>query len=338
VKSTARADMGISGTLIIRNSLVLWEQTAHQQAQLVVRNGGTLRIEHSYVFSRNAYWVNWDYESGATVVLDHYQGNPWSSVHGQVSYTATNGSTVNLTLINDISAGAISVSDASSVWLELFLPSGTHELSVPAPLAWGDEQFTGLWGASVHTTNSWVLQTDVTLTNGVHATVKDSPAGLGIGWTVSNSTSQYVDCELHDLGAPGVDAGVLYADKTWDLPCVDASLTFHNSRLLSAWPNTLGAVHLKVYTSNLADVRNYGSGGSPKPTFEVYNSAVQLLSATAGGLLYVENSTIKDDVQVDGTGSKVYTFGLQKLGGGTITSTQSNGGQWIVQSTAGPPW
>jgi hypothetical protein len=341
IRPKSQNNINISGRLVIRNSLVLWDQSQQQETRFDVKGGGTLRIENSYAFSSNPYWVNWEYEEGSTIVLDHYQGNPWTSMHGKVSYSAANGTTVTMSIFADVRDAPVTITDAASLWFELLLPSGTYQLSVPASYTWGNVQFPGIWtGTTIEASNSYVFRNDVALNNDVHATIFDSPSGVGVGWTIhqDNAAAPYANCELRDLGSPGDDAGVLYSDKTWTLPCNNSSLRLRNTRLLNAWPNIFGAVHLKVFSSNLVDVRNYGSGGSAKPSYEIYNSSAQLFSATNGGLMYIENSTLTDDIQVNGQGSAIYSFGLRKKDGTQLHVSQENGGKYVVLPVAGPPW
>jgi hypothetical protein len=103
---------------------------------------------------------------------------------------------------------------------------------------------------------------------------------------------------------------------------------------MNAFPFTNGNVHLRVYTSYLVDTRNYGGGA----TYEVYNSSIGLLSATAGGRMYVENSTLQQDIQVNGSGSTIYTYGLRTTSGSAPVVYQESGGKYVVLTLPGPPW
>ena len=103
---------------------------------------------------------------------------------------------------------------------------------------------------------------------------------------------------------------------------------------MRAWPFTYGNVHLKVYTSHLNDTRNYGGGA----TYEVYDSSILLLSATSGGRMYVENSTLQQDVEVNGAGSAIYGYGLRTAPGLAPTVYQESGGKYVVLALPGPPW
>ncbi len=93
VRPTKRSDIEIYGTLVLENCLLLWAQTEHQQTRLRIKDGATLHIKDGYVFSNNPFWVNWEYESGSSIRLDRFVGDPWTSVGGSVDYTSTNFST-----------------------------------------------------------------------------------------------------------------------------------------------------------------------------------------------------------------------------------------------------
>ena len=339
VRPHARQNIAVLGTLTIRRSLVLWDQTEHQQTRLAVKAGGTLRIEGSYAFQSNAYQLNWEYEDGATVFLDHFQGDPWTSAHGDVDYTSVNGSTVRMSIFSTVNSASINIDDAHQVWLELLVPSGSHQLSLPRRYRWQSENLESVWpGTIVSVDNSFIFRNDVALDNDTQATIVGATDGVGVGWSFHHQGSTYVDCEIRDLGDPSHDEGVTYADKTWSVPCNNSSLTLKNSLLLPSWPNVYGSVHLKIYNSNLEDLRNFGSGASPFATMEVYGSKMTLLSTTNGGLTYVENSTVKQDIQVNGAGSTVYGFGFTKVGGTPVTVTEESGGTYVSLATAGVPW
>lgn len=336
IRPTARSDIVILGALTAHNSLLLWDQTEHQQCRFDVQRGGSLALQNSYAFPSNQFWVNWNYDDGATVSLDHFQGHIWTAITGgSVRYTAVNASTVWMSIWGGTRNSNVTVSDASSLYFELLLPAGTFSLTLPHKLAWQNWTLPSIWpGATIAATNSFIKDRDVTLNDGTHATVNDTPDGFSLGWGVSGSSGAYIDCELRDLGKPEDASGVLYASKTWNLPCTNSSLTVSNSRLMRAWPFTSGNVHLKVYTSYLNDTRNYGGGA----TYEVYDSSILLLSATSGGRMYIENSTLQQDVEVNGAGSTIYGYGLRTASGSTPTVYQESGGKYVVLALPGPPW
>ncbi len=339
VRPHQRRNIMVFGKLTVSNSLLLWDQTQHQQAALEVKGGGTLRVENSYAFSSNPFWVSWDYQDHAVVALDHFQGDPWTTSHGKVTYSAVNASSVRMTLLGHLRNASIMITDAHQTWLELFPPAGTHQLSLPGRATWQDWRPPGLWpGSSIDVQNSYIVNTDLSLNNDVNVTISDTPAGFQLGWQVHKDTPGYVECELRNLGNPDDDAGVFYTDATWSLPCNNSSLTIRNSRLLRTWPNVYGFVHLKVHGSNLVDVRNFGGGGGAAATYEVYNSTMDLLSATNGGLMYVENSRIRYDIQVNGAGSIIYSYGLTSRASGPFSVYEESGGRYVVRTSPGVPW
>ena len=84
IRPSTRDDIEIRGTLVLRNCLLLWEQTEHQQTRLRIKAGGTLHATGSYSFSTNGFWVNWEFEPGSTIRLDRFVGDPWTSISGAV--------------------------------------------------------------------------------------------------------------------------------------------------------------------------------------------------------------------------------------------------------------
>jgi hypothetical protein len=97
IKPDQRKDITVFGTLTIKDSLLIWEQTEYQQTRLRIKKGGTLNIKDSFSFWGNQYWVNWEFEDGSTINFDHFIGDPWTTIQGSVNYTAVNFSTVKLT-------------------------------------------------------------------------------------------------------------------------------------------------------------------------------------------------------------------------------------------------
>jgi hypothetical protein len=336
IKPHQRRDIQVYGTLVINNSLLIWEQTEHQQTELRIKNGGKLSIENSYSFSGNQFWVNWDFEDGSTIYFDHFVGDPWTSLWGTVNYTAVHFSTVHVTIFGNVKNTSFKVSDAHSLYLELYPPAGNYVMTLPARHQWADWTIPDVWpGTDISVTHSYIYESDMSIDNDVHVTIIDTPSGFGLGWSISKDTPGYVDCELKGLGDPEKDEGVFYEDATWDLPCNNSSLTIKNSLLLRAWPVTYGYIHLKVYNSNLVDPRNY----SAPATYEIYDSTIDHLAAYAGGLIYVENSKIRYDVEVNGSNSIVYSYGITARDPGTnIAIMQESGGKYIELKSPGVPW
>ncbi len=75
VRPTQRQNMEVHGSLVIRDSLLLWDQTEHQQTRLIIKDGGELIIEDSFSFWNNQYCVICEFEDRATVYYDHFVGD-----------------------------------------------------------------------------------------------------------------------------------------------------------------------------------------------------------------------------------------------------------------------
>ena len=336
IKPHQRRDIQVYGTLVIKNSLLLWEQAEYMQTKLQINNGGKLSIENSYSFSGNQFWVWWVYEDGSTISLDHFVGDPWTSLWGTVNYTAINFSTVHVTIFGNVKNTSFKVSDAHSLSLELYPPAGNYVMTLPARHQWVDWTIPDVWpGTVIAVTHSYIYENDMSIDNDVHVTITDTPGGFGLGWAISKDAPGYVDCELKGLGDPEKDQGVFYEDATWDLPCNNSSLTVENSLLLRAWPVTYGYIHLKVYDSNLVDPRNYAAPA----TYEIYNSTIDHVAAYAGGLVYVEDLKIRFDVEVNGSNSIVYGYGISARDPGTnFAVMQESGGRYIELKSPVVPW
>jgi hypothetical protein len=336
IRPNHRADIEVYGTLVIRDSLLLWDQTEHLQTRLRVKNGGTLIAESSYAFWGNQYWVYWEYESGSTIKFDHFVGNPWCSIHGSVDYTAVNYSTVKLTFLNDTHDTSVNVSDAHHVWFELFPPAGEHVITLPAKREWGDWLLTDIWpNTTVTVQDSYLYERDMSISNDTHVTVRDTPDGFSLGWAIAKESPGFVECELSELGDPNDDDGVFYERMTWDLPCNNSSLTVENSVLQRAWPVTWGYVHLRIRDSNLVDPRNYGGPA----TMEIYTSTIDHIAAYRGGVVYVEDTRIRYDIEVKDLNSVIYGYNISARDASReIEIIEVDGGSFVELDTPGPPW
>ena len=337
VRPHQRHDMHVYGTLIIKNSLLLWQPTENQQSALLIEKGGKLVIQNSYAFQGNPFWFSWYFEDGSTVSFDHFVGTPWCSMHGSVNFTATNFSTVELTIFGDVHDSRVEIANAHHVEFEFFPPpGGTYQFSLPEKNQWANWQIANVWPrSSLQMTHSYLWARNISLDANVHVTILNALDGVNIGWGIHKDTPGFVSCELKGLGEPGNDQGVLYQNATWDLPCINSSLTMKNSLLGTAWPNTWGYVHLKVSDSNLFDPRNWG----PPSTFEIYGSSIYFLGAYSGGLIYLEDCKVKSGIQVNGSGSTVYGYGVTSADpANPFAITQESGGRYIALSSAGPPW
>jgi hypothetical protein len=331
VQPTKRDDIEVYGTLIIKDSLLIWLQTEYQQCRLRIKSGGILIIENSYSFWGNQYWVNWEYENGSTIKFDHFIGDPWTSIEGSVDYTAINYSTVKLTFSNHTHDTTMRISDSHHLWFEIFPPEGTHVISLPEKLQWSDWDLSDLWeNTTIVVTDSYIYERDVSLSNNTHVTVVDTPSGFSMGWAIYKNEPGFVNCELRGLGEPGNEKGVYYEEMTWDLPCNNSSLTIKNSLLERAWPVTWGYIHLKVFDSFLVDIRNYGGPA----TMEVYDSTVDIAAAYQGGRIYLENSPVREAIEVKDAYSLIYGFGISD----GYNILESDGGRFILLEEAGAPW
>ena len=333
IKPVQRKDIEVFGTLTIKDSLLIWLQTDDDQTELRIKRGGTLIMKDSYSFWGNSYGVSWDYENGSTVFLDHFIGDPWTTINGSVNYTAINYSTVKLTFLQDTYDTKVQIANAHLVWFELFPPEGTYKFELPAKHQWEDWNISSLWpDTTVEVKDSNIYEEDLSLNPNTHVTIQDSPGGVGIGWMIHKATPGYVDCELKNMGEPGSgnENGKLYANMTWDLPCINSSLTLMNTRLEKVWPHVWGYVHVKVFNSNMAETENTGSLG----TLEIYDSAMDGVYADGGGRIYLENSSVAYTIDVRDQNSVVYGYGVT----GSCQFVTSAGGAYIPLEKPGSPW
>lgn len=340
VRPSTRKNIEVYGTLKIRNSLLIWDQSEHQQTRLVIENGGTLDIKDSYAQNGNQYWVNWEYQNGSTVILDNYVGEPWTTIHGSANYTARNYSSVRLTLNESLSNANITITEAHHVWLELFPPPGNYTMVFPEKFEWMNWEIANLWpNTTVSISDSYIYERDISLNKDVHVTITDTPSGFSLGWGITEYEGAFADCELRGLGDPNNDKGVFYENHIWDLPCNNASLTVVDSVLQRAWPNPFGNVRLRIYDSNLVDTRNYGGSIGSPTTLEIYDSTIDYLAAYLGGRVYIENSSVRHDIEIKDAGTVVYGYKLTHRDDTTeIPVTQVSGGQYVELTQPGPPW
>jgi hypothetical protein len=332
VQPKERKDIHVFGTLTITNSLLIWQEPDDGYSWLRIEKGGVLIIKDSYSFRGGHDVASWDYEDGSTVKLDHFVGDAWTTIRGSVNYSAINYSTVDLTLLDVTHDAKVQVSNAHSVWFEIMPPAGTYTFTLPVKRQWADWTISNLWPkTTVEVHDSYIYERDIDLIPNSHVTVQDTPSGFGSGWSIYKDGPPYVTCELRNVGQPGTgnEEPKYYADVTWNLPCINSSLTLKNSGFERMWPHTWGFVHLKVYNSNLAD-----TGSASNSTEEVYNSSIENISCYAGGHVYVENAQVPDFIDVTDAGSVVYGYGVT----GTYQLLQSNGGAYVTLDKPGPPW
>ena len=335
IRPKSRKNIEIFGHLRIQESLLLWDQTEHQQCRFVVKNGGVLDIARSYAFGGNPYWVNWEYESGAHVAFDRFVGDPWTSAHGSVTYIAKNYSTVKLTFLAGVSDSRVEITDAHHVWLEIFPPQGaTVDLTLPQKRAWtGDLHVDGIWPrTTVSVKDSYLFERDLSLDLGVTATIRDT-AAFGLGWSFSHFGSDYITVTLDALGDPDKDEGVYYADQTWNVPETTSSLRVVNSTLMRVWPVAFGKVHLNVFRSNLVDARVWGEA-----TYKIHDSTIDHFAAYQGAKAYIEHSRVRYDIEAKDAGSVVYGFDVQSRDPKPFDVITVGGGAYTPLSTAGAPF
>ncbi|OFY50344.1 MAG: hypothetical protein A2X22_07065 [Bacteroidetes bacterium GWF2_49_14] len=338
IRPTARADIIIDGTLKIRNSFLSWQQTEHQQTNLRVRRDGVLDIKDSYAFRANQYWLNWDYENGSTLIFDNFVGNAWTAMDGSVNYTSKNFSTVRLTLLSHVFNSNVTITDAHHLWLELYPPENSvFDISFPEKRKWIDWTLNGIWNnTTINATTSYIYERDLGITNGIKATVRDTPDGFGLGWAFYHygGPLDFITCELSGLGDPVKTTHKFYADTTWQVAANNSSLHLINSTLFKSWPVTWGQVHLIVRNSNLADPRIFSGSG----TYEIYNSTIDHFAAYAGTKAYLENCRISTDIEIKDNNTVVYGYNVTKKDSNDFSIMEVNGGRYQVLSTPGIPW
>jgi hypothetical protein len=337
VRPTARENIEIAGTLRIRNSLLIWEQTEHQQCRFEVQNGGILDIKDSYAFWGNQYWVNWDFQDGATVIYDHFVGDPWTAAWGRIDLTATNFSTIKLTFLSGVYDSDVQITNAHHVWLEIYPPEdSTIDTTFPEKRRWHDWNLNGIWpNTSVSIADSYIYERDISLPNGCKATVRDTPSGFSMGWAISYFGAGYIDAEIDDLGDPEKDGGVYYTDRTWSIPENGSSLRVVKSKLQRSWPVTFGKVHLVVRRSNLVDPRVFDG----QATYEIYDSTIDHFAAYGGARSYLENCRIRYDIEAKDPGTVVYGYEVTSRDPGSpFQIMEIDGGDYQELATQGRPW
>ena len=345
------ADIEIYGTLRMRSSLLLWNQTQHQMTRLCIKDGGTLDISDSFAFTSNSFWLNWEYEGGSTIRLDHFVGTPWTTIKGRVDYTAKNSSTVKITLLDTpwtpLAGSSVRVDDAHHLWVEVFPPEDSAiDIRFPPLRTWVEAwDLSNVWpAASAVFANSFLYERDVSLSVGNHVTVRDTPSGFKAGWVLQESQQGFFGtgqteaaCKLQGIGDPDNDHGVYYEHKTWAMPCTNSSLTVVNSKLDRIWPTLWDKINLTIRGSNLVDTR-CGEGA----TYRIYDSTIDILEAKEGCLVYVENSQVRNDIIVKGS-STVYVYNVksrqpQPTWQPDFRVLTTNGGSYVELDAAGSPF
>jgi hypothetical protein len=78
------------------------------------------------------------------------------------------------------------------------------------------------------------------------------------------------------------------------------------------------------------DVRNYGEPA----TIEIYDSSLDIIAAYRGGQVYVENTPLREAIEVKDPDSRIYFYQVP----GDYEILESDGGKWILLDQPGPPW
>ncbi len=236
--------------------------------------------------------------------------------------------------MNNIYDTRVEVSDSHHVSFEIYPPAGESSITLPAKREWVDWDLSNIWPNTTVTVNgSYLYERFISLSEGAHITVQDTPSGFSLGWDIS-SGSGTLDCELRGLGDPDQDEGVFYEHMVWDLPCNNSSLTVENSLLQRVMPFVWGNIHLKIYYSNLVFPRNNGSA-----SMEIYNSTVDSIAAYQGGKIYLENTCIRYDIEVIDANSVIYGYGVSPCDANQeIGIIELDGGLYIELDSPGPPW
>jgi hypothetical protein len=241
-----------------------------------------------------------------------------------------------MTIQDSTSRSTLEIENSHHLWLELFPPQGSIDISFAQKRLWVDWVMNNMWPYTlIDIDDSYLYQRDISLSPGTHVTVRNTSDGFSIGWAIYRNEPGFVDCELIGLGTPGASSGTYYSDKRWSLPAIDSSLRIVNSRLEKAWPTTWGNMNLIVRESNLADPRVWDGPA----TYEIYDSSLDHAAAYRDGLMYLENCTISNDIEVNNHGTVVYGYGLQsKHPANSFQIFELNGGEYIELDEPGRPW
>jgi len=262
-------------------------------------------------------------------------GDPWTSGGGALDYTAINYSTVKMTFPRKTRDSTVRVADAHHVWFELFPAAGKHKLTFPEKRQWVDWEINIWPNTTVEVRDSYLYERDASISDDTHITVYDTPSDFSLGWGIGRNDSGSTGCVLDGLGNPTNGDGILYEHKVWGLPCNNSSLTVKNSVLQRAWPVTWGQVKLVLRNSNLVDPRVFNGPA----TMEIYGSTIDHIAAYQEGRVYIEDSQIRRDVQVNDPNSAIYVYQVSNRNEGPeIAVSESGGGAYIELDAPGPPW
>jgi len=343
-KSDKEDDLEVYGKLRFINCLILWDQKFPRQNELRIKKGGSLFIKNSYAVIANSNWVYWEFESGSKVEFNRFASQYWTTIHGSVRYTAKNFSTAWLTFLPSTKNSRVVILNAHSVYFEIFPPGGSKfTIRFPKKKKWENWSLNSVWPKTkVIVRNSYIWENDISLSNNVHATVKNSTEGFNIGWAVwEDDQDGPVNCILKGLGNPKnkKGTGTYYRRKVWRLPCNNSSLTVINSKLDTAWPNIWTEGTFKIYNSNLHEIM-FGGGAK----MEIYNSTLTFGKPTGDGSgLYLHNVKIRRDDRAAGLFptdlAKIYGYKVRaEKRGDKVKIVETDGGKYIKLTSPGPPW
>ncbi|MFV0575467.1 MAG: hypothetical protein ACK5NC_08690 [Vibrio sp.] len=321
----------INGTLSFTNCLLLWDQNVEEQLPFYVTGLGQLTLTNSYAFSHTGSWIAWKFTGSSIVNLDHFQGTPWTTITDQVEYSATNYSTVHMTILNATNGASVKVDQSHSVWLEIYPMSGDSSIELSKNNIWNDLNLDQMWAnTTFDIEDSYIYEQDIALRADVNLTVENATDGFGLGWEVSKDSfvglSDENQCLFDGLGDPaGRGMGAVLEDKEWQ--CGNSSLHIVNSKILTAWPDLSDDVNLTVTNSYLVDPRMYGQNLSNVGTYTIKDSTAEAPMALTGGKMYLENVKILNTLNVNGANSLIQGYKVTSFDPQTpYTLNTSDGG------------
>ncbi|WP_417883274.1 hypothetical protein [Vibrio rumoiensis] len=323
--------LNIKGSLSFKNCLLLWDQNVEEQLPFEVT--GQLDMTDTYAFSHRGSWIAWYFSGNSVINFDHFQGTPWTTIKGPITYHAVNYSTVHMTILNSVNGADVNVDQSHSVWLEIYPMSGDSSIELAKNDQWSDLNLDTIWlNTTFDIRDSYIYEQDIALKPEVNLTVENATDGFGLGWEInrdsfdpSETTKQ---CKLNGLGSPeGRDASAVVDDKMWQ--CGNSSLTLHNSRILTAWPDLEDDVDLMVTDSYLVDPRMYGRNQVSVGLYTIKNSTAEAPMALSGGQMYLENVKILNTLNANGSGSSIQGYNVTSFNPNTpYTLNESDGGEY----------
>ena len=329
-----KKEMNIYGNLIIRNSILIWEQEYNQQVELVVKNGGSLRIVNSYADASGAGWWNWTYETGSKIYYERFHSAVWTTAAGSnIQYEANDFSWTRLTFLEGVNNSSFLINDALVLDLEIFTPKRSKiSASVPPEGAVVDWELHNFYkNTTLDVNSSRATRIDLTLTEGTDLTLSDYDGG-NIGLIIDRTNKRRETCIIEGFGDPlAPEVGIRVEEKSWNFECIRSKLTLVNSRAVGIWPTIWGNVDLVVENSRLIDPGNLGCGAN----FIIRDSLVDLFRTRTGcdegARSYIANSTVNQAVESSGSNVKVWLYNTKILGHYTPYKTLETDGAKIIE-------